>query len=386
MSKGTFDLTPAVINWISEQVRDDADGSIQTTLHKWASGEQKPTFNQIEKVSKQIRMPFGYFFLQEPPVEDSRILEYRTVESLKLQNPSRELMDTISSMEAVQDWMRDYQIQQGYSEIDIVSSLKDSTDIQYNTDVIRHDLDIKADWICSQRDAWEAFKYLRKKLEALGIIIMLNGVVGQNTHRSLNVEEFRAFTLLDEYAPLIFVNSSDSKNGKLFSLIHEAAHVWLGSDSFYNDRYGDARHVSALENICNAIAAEIIVPDDLFTTEWNRQDKAVGHISKVTELAGIFNCSETVIARRALNNHFISEFEYNKISEQAISNYKIMQGRKSSGGDFYKNLAVKNDRRLIKALNSSIYEGKTPFTEAYRLTNTNRKTFSELVDKTRGIR
>ena len=46
---------------------------------------------------------------------------------------------------------------------------------------------------------------------------------------------------------------------------------------------------------------------------------------------------------------------------------------------------VKNDRRLILALNSSIHEGTTQFTDAYRITNTNRKTFSGLVDRVRGI-
>ncbi len=40
------------------------------------------------------------------------------------------------------------------------------------------------------------------------------GVVGSNTRRKLDIEEFRGFMLYDEYAPLIFINANDSISGK----------------------------------------------------------------------------------------------------------------------------------------------------------------------------
>jgi len=91
-------------------------------------GEIKPTFKQIETLSNQTNIPFGYFFLQEPPVEDTKILEYRTINSIELENPSRELIDTIDNMESIQEWMRNYQIKQGYNTLDIVGSAKDNMD------------------------------------------------------------------------------------------------------------------------------------------------------------------------------------------------------------------------------------------------------------------
>ena len=213
---------------------------------------------------------------------------------------------------------------------------------------------------------------------------MLNGVVGQNTHRSLAIEEFRAFTLIDEYAPLIFINSNDSSNGKLFSLLHEAAHIWLGRDNFYNDRYGAGKDISSLERVCNSVAAEIIVPNNRFITEWNKNSN-VSDLERIEKVSKIFKCGATVIARRALENKFINIHEYEKVARDAIEQYnEFKSNQKRDGGNFYNNIAVKNDRRLILALNSSIYEGTTQFTDAYRITNTNRKTFSKLVDKVRG--
>lgn len=215
---------------------------------------------------------------------------------------------------------------------------------------------------------------------------MVNGVVGHNTHRPLSIQEFRAFTLLDEYAPLIFINTNDSPNGKLFSLVHEAAHIWMGTDNFYNDRYGNASGVSNLEVICNAVAAEILVPNRVFVREWNIRNNLEWNSEKIQVLSQVFRCGATVIARRALDNNFITKNEYETIAKDAVEYFNQQKSEKTStGGNFYNSIAVKNDKRFVLALNSSMYEGTTQFTDAYRLTNTNRKTFSKLVEQVRGI-
>lgn len=78
------------------------------------------------------------------------------------------------------------------------------------------------------------FTTLRSSISALGIMVMQNGVVGTNTHRPLNVDEFRAFVLVDDVTPLIFINSADSKKAKIFSLIHELVHALLGHNEVLN--------------------------------------------------------------------------------------------------------------------------------------------------------
>lgn len=383
----TVTIAPEIISWvISSSKVDETNIPIYEKMLKWKNGEKLPTFKQVEDISKATKIPLGYFFLKKPPVEDLSILQYRTTDSYYTSNPSRELIDTISSMESIQEWMKEHLIKAGYSELSFVGSMKMVRDPLSIAKDIRSVLGINKEWYRQSTDSGESFRIIRKKLEHIGVIVMMSGIVNQNTHRKLNVEEFRAFTLLDTYAPLIFINSNDSKSGKLFSLLHEVAHIWIGANSFYNDRYNKALNTSQDETVCNAIAAELLVPNAIFSDLWNSLYNYMDNIDRINELAITFRCGTTVIARRALDNGYIVHEEYYRVAEEGVKNYiEKVKNKKASGGDYYNTAASRYDNRFLIALDNSVKEGKTQFTDAYRLTHTNRKTFTNLLNRVRGI-
>ncbi|HMM61712.1 MAG TPA: ImmA/IrrE family metallo-endopeptidase, partial [Candidatus Rifleibacterium sp.] len=83
---------------------------------------------------------------------------------------------------------------------------------------------------------WESFfNILVERSEQAGIIILRSGKVGNNTHRTLDVKEFRGFVIYDELAPFIFINGADAKAAQIFTLVHELAHVWLGASGVSNN-------------------------------------------------------------------------------------------------------------------------------------------------------
>lgn len=348
-------IQPEIISWALSQTQEEKLGDkLMNNITQWLNGTKTPTFNQIEDFSKKANIPLGYFFLQTPPVEQIELLEYRTVDSIQFANPSRNLIDTIHEMESVQDWMKDYRQEMGFDVLPVVGSMKGVKDASVIVDRIREDLELEETWYEKCRDAREAFSYIRGKLEECGVVVMMSGVVGKNTHRALDVNEFRAFAMVDEWAPLIFINTADSNGAKLFSLLHEVAHIWLGEDDLFNDRKNRVEGVSATEVMCNAAAGELIVPKSIFLNKWNACDVGMD--------------------------------VYNIVVQTAIDNYHQMkENKESTGGNYYNTIGSRLDGCFVRALCESVNMGRTSYTEAYRLTNTSRKTFSDVVQRLGGV-
>jgi Zn-dependent peptidase ImmA (M78 family) len=193
------------------------------------------------------------------------------------------------------------------------------------------------------------------------------------------VNEFRAFVIIDDYAPLIFINAKDSIGGRLFSLCHELAHIWFGENNIFNDQYDSKdSYKDKLELKCNAVAAEILVPEEHFLRKW-QEDSTKKASEKIKALAKYFRVSETVIARRALDLGKITKQEYSTIYKMAIDNFnKMIDSKKErSGGDYYNTAKTRIDPRFFSVVNRSVLNGTLKYTDAYRLTGFNRKTYSE---------
>ncbi len=372
-------LNNTVLQWVLEQAQSlMAPDEIVERLSDWIAGRKKPTFSQVENMSRKIHIPFGYFFLDKPPVEDNKIAEFRTINSTSFENPSRDLIDTVNAMSDIQDWMADYNIRNGNDPYNYVGKYEGQkvTAEQLNDDIL-HTLDLKEGWSLDFRNADESFKTLRSAMSVAGIIVMMNGIVGNNTHRKLNINEFRAFTLINEYAPLIFINNTDSKNAKVFSLLHEICHIWLGSESLYNRPENNANYrVNQTEQLCNQVAAEMLVPMTKFRIIW---DEDTGSLSqRVKSVADRFNCSQYVIARRAYDAGIMDRADFERINSQL--GRSINDSRTTgSGGNYYTTLQSRLDHRFVKSLDASVSRGETLYTDAYHLTNTNGSTYTRLI-------
>lgn len=379
-------IQPAVLQWALSQTEEDQLGAkLMNNIVQWLNGTKTPTFNQIEDFSKKSNIPLGYFFLQTPPVEELHLLDFRTVDSIQLANPSRNLIDTIHEMERVQDWMKEYRQDTGFDVLPLVGSLKGQDDPKLIAKAIRQDLELDITWYENCKTIADAFNHVRSMLEQCGVMVMLSGIVGKNTHRALSIDEFRAFAMVDEWAPLIFINSADSQGARLFSLCHEIAHIWLGENDLFNDRRNSVNNVKPIEVLCNAVASELMVPLEAFLEQW-QECEYEDIFDKITNLARVFKCGESVVARKALDNRKIGQTIYNQVVDNAIEGFRIQkENNESSGGNYYNTMGTRLDGRLVRALCESIRSGRTSYTEAYRLTNTSRKTFSEVAMRFGGI-
>src|SRR5699024_3425730 len=233
------------------------------SFDKWINAELNPTLNQLKDLSSYLRVPFGYLLLKTPAEEHLPLLEFRTIDTDSIQSPSRELVDTIHDMERKQNWLRNTLIEEGKERLNFVGIFDRNKNISHleMAKKIRDIIVLNKKWFEDANSQVSTFSILRDKLSQNGIVVMQNGIALSNTRRALDIKEFRAFTLVDEYAPLIFINNKDSNSGKTFSILHELAHIFFGRDSLYNDDYKQRnKYRSSIEVICNKLAGEIIAP------------------------------------------------------------------------------------------------------------------------------
>ena len=378
----SVEISPAVLAWVGQQISAKNDTQITALLSRWMNKEEKPNTKTIRRVSQATHIPFGYFFLKYPPQEECDLIHCRTINSTSIKTQSRDFIDVYNSMLNVQNWMSEYNRETlGLEPLSFVGRYNENNSPMEIAVNIRHELELSEDFFIQEKSSESCFNYLRKRISESGILVMKNAVVGSNTHRKLDIKEFRAFTIINNYAPLIFINGNDTKTGKLFSLAHELAHIWIGSNSLFNDLYSNLS-VSKSEQICNAVAAEILVPISIFKYKWT--ESKIDSIAKISILADVFHCSKLVIARRALDLKFINQKTYTDIQSQTRTQLETSppdSKSKFGGGSFYNTLKSNWDKNFILALDYSTKAGTTPYLDAYRLTGFKSKTFQNLVDQ-----
>lgn len=368
-------VSPQLLRWACERSRiDDFELGLRfPQLEDWERGEKQPTLKQLETFANATHTPIGYFFLPEPPVERLPIQDFRTVREGS-SRPSADLLDTIYAMQRRQDWLRDERREGEGEPLDFVGSARLADEPEAAGREMRRFIGLDDDWASEVKTWTEAVGELRRRIERLGVIAVINGVVGNSTSRKLDVQEFRGFALTDPYAPLIFVNGADAKSAQMFTLAHELAHVWLGREGegisgFEGIFPGNQR----VENFCDRAAAEFLVP----AAELRRVWPAVKQERDVFErLARQFKVSPIVAGRRAMDLRLIGRDAffnfYNEYTQRERDRTKA-----SGGGDFYNTQNTRVGPTFALSVMRAALEGRLSFKEAYDLTGLRGGAFQE---------
>ena len=374
-------VSPQVLRWARERAGLDLS-DLQNKFPKladWENDSGRPTVNQLEKFAKATRVPYGYLFLPEPPVMHLHLTDFRTVENRKVQRISPELMDTVDTMRLRQSWLREERIEIGAEPLSFVGAASLRDDPVVIGQEMRQVLGTVNGW-ANQVSTWTAaVGELRKTIEELGVMAVINGVVGNNTHRKLDVNEFRGFALSDLYAPLIFVNGADTKSAQMFTLIHELAHLWLGDVgeglSGFN---GLQPSGSEVERFCDQAAAEFLVPAVEMQAAWHG---VANNGTPMERLARQFKVSPVVIGRRAMDLHLIKRDEFFSFYDEYTKAEYKKKKKETGGGDFYKNQNNRVGQMFASRLIWAAKEGRIGFKEAYDLTGLNGGTFQKYARK-----
>ncbi len=369
-------VRPELIRWARERAGLEPEVLAKKfpKLADWESGVLMPTFKQLEDFSRVVHVPFGYLFLPEPPEISLPIPDFRTLQNRRLGTVSPDLLDIIYAMQRRQAWLREEYIEAGAEPLSFVGSVRLDDEPAAVGREMRRLTSLEADWAARVPTWQKAVGRLCQALEQLGVMTVINGVVGNNTRRKLDVEEFRGFALVDKYAPLIFVNGADAKSAQMFSLAHELAHIWLGEEGSGLSGYRDlSPGDKQVEKFCDQAAAEFLVPEAELRAYW---DQVRREAEPFQALARHFKVSPIVAARRALDLRLIGRQDFVGFY-QAYTQRERKQSQGAGGGNFYKNQNVRVGKLFATRVIRAAKEGRIGFKQAYELTGLKGGSFQE---------
>ncbi len=368
-------VKPEILHWARERAGMPVDALLRRfpRFEQWETGEVKPTLKQLERFARATYIPVGYLFLDEPPVEEVPLPDFRTIRNQEIARPSPNLLDMTYLCQQRQTWYREYQRITGAEPLPFIGSVTIQSPIEETAARMREQLHFDLEARRAMPTWTDALRDFIQQADALGVLVMCSGVVLNNNRRKLDPTEFRGFAIADDLAPLVFINGADTKAAQMFTLAHELAHLWLGQTGI-SDSSPEVVPDNEVESWCNQVAAELLAPLAVVRDEY-RPDNVPA--AEANRLARRCKFSTLFILRRLFDAGFLSRDDYYQSYEEELARLRTLP--RGSGGNFYLTMGARVSKRFARALVASTLEGRTSFTESFRLLGIKKmSTFKEL--------
>lgn len=229
-----------------------------------------------------------------------------------------------------------------------------------------------------------------KKAESKGIFVSRTSFI--HSRLKLDSEELQGFSIADEYAPFVFVNSDDWDAPQLFTLVHELAHIWIAATGISSDIEPELKQrdkLHPIEIFCNQVAANALIPTSVIK---NFENSVFNSSATVFSTAKKMGVSSFALLYRAFSLELISAEKYRKLKKDADTDFKAFlvfeaekkaklkerQKEKPGGPSYYMLLANKNSHLFTRVVMDAFRGGFIQPTQASNLLSTQVNNFPKL--------
>ena len=377
MPSARANINPALLTFSRERIGYDIPSiadKLQVKEEKWVNwerGEDKPTTNQLIRIANYLDRTPAFFYLNNLPEEAKPFSEFRTINNAILDTGSPKLISAIREAKRNRDTLIDLYENQNKSPSQI-PALDPAADIKSQAQQIRDWLGISIDIQKSWRSSSEALTNWKNYIEEKDIYVVQFPFV--------EVEECRGFAIAEEQFPIIGINSKDSYNARIFTLIHELAHVLFRDSVLINDSLdGYFSSGRRLEQTCNRLAAEVLVPKEELQLELDANQNFFREIKRLSRKFGV---SGYVLLIRLRTEQLITEDVFRDLRPEF--SFYDSSGKGSDGGDPYYNQIVRKGKLYLKTAFQSYFDNQINVAELANLTGWKVPNLNELAAKTFG--
>lgn len=309
-------------------------------VEQWESGDLRPTIAQLRKAATLYRRPLAVFFLSEPPSGFDAMRDFRRLDDSAAGEWSPELHDEYRRALT----QREYVLELAEIE-DEPPPATWMVEVSGNDHALavaarKRLLEVSPTPFPTGRDQYSHLNAWISALEEAGVLVLATRRGG------VDVQEMRAFSLYFDVVPVIVVNGADAARGRLFSVMHEYAHLLLHTGGLC-DAVTDLRATTPdrrLEARCNDIAASILMPagavSRLPEVRGHRDDPDAWDYETLRDAASVFGVSAEAFLRRLSTLGLVPAGFYSARRSEFVAAYEDEErNTKARGGDWYRNTA-----------------------------------------------
>ena len=313
-------VKPRMLKWARESLNlpiNEAARKIGVKVSKlsaWESGGSSPTVGQLRKAAAVYKRPLAVFFLSEPPRDFDALRDFRRLPAQSHAEPTPALNLEIRRAHIRRDTALELATGLGIDLPRIRARQQSLQDSNRLAQEARQILGVSLEQQCAWRDRYEALHGWLGALENAGVLVFQTS--------SVSLDEMRGFSISAEPLPVIVANAKDSPRGRIFTLIHEFAHLLINRGGLC-DLHTTARvrtQEEETEIFCNQVAASFLLPEEAFLHEpivVHKARRAAWEDSEIRQLAEKYSVSQEAVLRRLLTLGRITDSFY----QQSVKNF-----------------------------------------------------------------
>lgn len=260
MTNFEVEVSEDVIKWARESAGMTVEEAAKKLkidvgqLNEWEVGVGNPKLSKLQQMAELYKRPLAVLLLPTPPKRFDPMRNFRLLESNKNRSYSRPLTLAFRRVEMQRSVARDLAELDNETPQALAVRAQISDDPEVVAESVRAWLGAppveSAEY--QQRDALQLWTSLIEDRDILVTQI-----------QNVPLEEMRGCSMSGEPYPAIILNGKDARRGKVFTLLHELAHLTLDTggvcdlEGLVPVPRSDAERV---EIFCNAVAAATLMP------------------------------------------------------------------------------------------------------------------------------
>ncbi|WP_407453115.1 ImmA/IrrE family metallo-endopeptidase [Methanobrevibacter sp.] len=304
-------VNPAMIKW----AREDAGYSLEELpdyledAEKWETGEKTPSWADLRKLAKKYKRPSFFYFLSEPPKKEKDLIEFRADEKIEEYSPNLrlEIRKAKFRRNAFLHIYEDMGVKVPTFNQYVLTSRNVHELATHIRNYLNVDFEIQKGWFIKDNGnkSYDHINFLNHWKEIcfeLGILVF--------ELENVSESEVSGCSIYYDTCPIILLNGKNTPNRRIFTLMHELAHLTQGTSAIC-----DVDKHNRKEIFCNKVASEVLIPHDtldkevLFYKNGNLNLSNASNMYGVSKQTMVYKLNSLNIISDDLKEEFISQLE-----------------------------------------------------------------------------